>query len=69
MTRCCSQISLPLFNEGYNSSHPDQLIRDDLCEEAMRLAYLLTLHQATNKSKVKALLALFCFQTSALQAR
>ncbi|HEU4859092.1 MAG TPA: sigma-70 family RNA polymerase sigma factor, partial [Chitinophagaceae bacterium] len=25
-----------LFNEGYNSSHPDQLIREDLCEEAMR---------------------------------
>jgi RNA polymerase sigma factor (sigma-70 family) len=58
-----------LFNEGYNSSHPDQLIREDLCEEAMRLAYLLTLHQFTNTSKVKALLALFCFQTSRLQAR
>jgi RNA polymerase sigma-70 factor (ECF subfamily) len=27
-----------LFNEGYNSSHPDQLIRAELCEEAMRLA-------------------------------
>ena len=23
-----------LFNEGYNSSHPDKLIREDLCEEA-----------------------------------
>ena len=58
-----------LFNEGYNSSHPDQLIREDLCEEAMRLAYLLTLHPATNTLKVKAILALFCFQTSRLQAR
>jgi len=58
-----------LFNEGYNSSHPDQLIREDLCEEAVRLAYLLTLHQKTNTSKVKALLALFCFQTSRLGAR
>jgi RNA polymerase sigma-70 factor (ECF subfamily) len=58
-----------LFNEGYNSSHPDQLIREDLCEEAMRLAYLLTQHQITNTSKVQALLALFCFQTSRLQAR
>ena len=26
-----------LFNEGYNSSHSDQLIREDLCAEAMRL--------------------------------
>ena len=25
-----------LFNEGYNSSHPDKLIREDLCEEAMQ---------------------------------
>lgn len=58
-----------LFNEGYNSSHPDQLIREDLCEEAMRLAHLLTLHQITDTSRVKALLALFCFQTSRLQAR
>lgn len=58
-----------LFNEGYNSSHPDQLIREDLCEEAMRLAYLLTLNEITNTSKVKALLALFCFQASRLEAR
>lgn len=58
-----------LFNEGYNSSHPDQLIREDLCEEAVRLTYLLTLHQITNKAKTQALLALFCFQTSRLHAR
>lgn len=58
-----------LFSEGYNSSSPDQLIREDLCEEAMRLTYLLTLHQITNTSKVKALLALFCFQASRIAAR
>jgi len=58
-----------LFSEGYNSSHPDQLIREELCEEAMRLTYLLTQHQITNTPKSLALLALFCFQTSRLQAR
>lgn len=58
-----------LFNEGYNSSHPDELIRQDLCEEAMRLAYLLTQHDITNTSRTQALLALFCFQASRLQAR
>ena len=58
-----------LFNEGYNSSQPDQLIREDLCEEAMRLAYLMTLDPITNTSTVQALLALFCFQASRLQAR
>jgi RNA polymerase sigma factor (sigma-70 family) len=58
-----------LFSEGYNSSHPDILIREDLCEEAMRLCYLLTLYEHTNRHKVLALLSLFCFQSSRLQAR
>lgn len=58
-----------LFNEGYHSSHPDQLIREDLCEEAMRLAFLLTQKDVTNTPKTNALLALFCFQASRLRAR
>jgi RNA polymerase sigma-70 factor (ECF subfamily) len=58
-----------LFNEGYNSSNPDKLIREDLCEEAMRLAYLLTTHTITNLPKTNALLSLMCFQASRLQAR
>ncbi|HLL42070.1 MAG TPA: sigma-70 family RNA polymerase sigma factor [Segetibacter sp.] len=58
-----------LFNEGYNSSHPEQLIREELCEEAMRLAYLLTQTSITNLPRTNALLALFCFQASRLRAR
>jgi RNA polymerase sigma factor (sigma-70 family) len=58
-----------LFNEGYNSSHPDQLIRHDLCEEAMRLCLLLVKNPMTNISKTNALLALMCFQASRLEAR
>jgi RNA polymerase sigma-70 factor (ECF subfamily) len=58
-----------LFNEGYNSSHPQQLIREDLCEEAMRMAYMLTQTALTNFPRTNALLALFCFQVSRLQAR
>jgi RNA polymerase sigma-70 factor (ECF subfamily) len=58
-----------LFNEGYNSSHPDQLIREALCEEAVRLVYLLTLHSITNLPQTKALLSLLCFQSSRLLAR
>jgi RNA polymerase sigma factor (sigma-70 family) len=58
-----------LFNEGYNSATGDQLIREDLCREAMRLAYQLTLHPATNMPQTNALLALFCFQSSRLKAR
>jgi RNA polymerase sigma factor (sigma-70 family) len=58
-----------LFNEGYNSSHPDQLIREDMCEEAMRLTYLLTRNELTNQPRTNALLALFCFQASRFAAR
>jgi RNA polymerase sigma-70 factor (ECF subfamily) len=58
-----------LFNEGYNSSQPDFLIREELCEEAMRLNFLLTGNSITNRPKTKALLALMCFQASRLQSR
>jgi RNA polymerase sigma factor (sigma-70 family) len=58
-----------LFNEGYHSSHPDQLIREDLCQEAMRLCHLLTEHSLTSYPRSKALLALMCFQSSRLPAR
>ncbi len=58
-----------LFNEGYKSSNPDLHIREDLCEEAMRLCFLLTQHSLTAYPRSKALLALMCFQASRLDAR
>jgi RNA polymerase sigma factor (sigma-70 family) len=58
-----------LFNEGYKSSNPDKLIREDLCEEAMRLCFILTQHSLTALPRTKALLALMCFQASRLDAR
>ena len=58
-----------LFNEGYNSSHPERLIREDLCEEAMRLCLLLTQHSLTGYPRSKALLSLMCFQSSRLNTR
>jgi RNA polymerase sigma factor (sigma-70 family) len=58
-----------VFNEGYKSSHPDKLIREDLCEEAMRLCFLLMQHSLTALPRTKALLALMCFQASRLNAR
>lgn len=58
-----------LFNEGYNSSHPDQLIRKDLCEEAIRLCFLLTQNSRTRFPRTYALLALMHFQASRLNTR
>ncbi|GAB3938445.1 RNA polymerase sigma factor [Larkinella terrae] len=58
-----------LFNEGYNSSHPNTLIRQDLCEEAMRLGFLLTQNPQTTTPAAHALLALMCFQVARFDAR
>lgn len=58
-----------LFNEGYNSSHPDVLIRHELCVEAMRLCHLLVQNSITSVPKARALLALMCFQASREDAR
>jgi RNA polymerase sigma factor (sigma-70 family) len=59
-----------LFNEGYNSSGDNAVIRQDLCLEAMRLAMLLTGKPVTNGyPPVYALLALLCFHSARLDAR
>lgn len=58
-----------LFNEGYASHQPDELIRYDLCAEALRLARLLTEHPRTSVPATYALLALLCFQAARFKAR
>ena len=58
-----------LFNEGYHSSQPDKLIRQDLCEEAMRLTILLSENSKTNLPQTNALLALMCYHVSRFSSR
>ena len=59
-----------LFNEGYNSSGDNPVIRQDLCLEAMRLAMLLTEKAVTNGyPPVYALLALLCLHSARFDAR
>lgn len=58
-----------LFNEGYYSESQDEILREDLCLEAMRLAFLLCDNEKTNLPKVNALLALMCFHSSRFKAR
>ena len=58
-----------LFNEGYYSLSQDTTLRQDLCLEAMRLAFLLVDNRNTSKPAVKALLALMCFHASRFEAR
>ena len=58
-----------LFNEGYNSSKTDELIRKDLCAEAMRLCLLLSQHKAGKQPATFALLALMCFHAARFESR
>ncbi|MFI5188055.1 MAG: RNA polymerase sigma factor, partial [Chitinophagales bacterium] len=58
-----------LFNEGYYSISQNQILRKELCYEAMRLCTMLTENKATNKPEVNALLSLMCFHASRFEAR
>lgn len=58
-----------LFNEGYKSSTGEQLVRADLCDEAIRLCSLLAEHPVTVHPRVHALLALMLLHASRLPAR
>jgi RNA polymerase sigma factor (sigma-70 family) len=59
-----------LFNEGYSASTGNDLIRYELCEEAIRLAEIIAGHEAIqNKSNVFAVLALMYLNASRFQAR
>lgn len=58
-----------LFNEGYNSTHSEQLIRQDLIDEAMMLCKLLTDNKYTQVPETYALMALMCFQSSRSDSR
>ena len=58
-----------IFTEGYRAHRGDDLVRRDLCEEAIRLAELLTRNEATHLPKVHALLGLMLLQAARLPAR
>ena len=58
-----------LFNEGYNSGRADELIRKDLCLEAMRLCLLLSQHRIGDHPRTYALLSLMCFHASRFDSR
>src|SRR6202008_1435820 len=58
-----------LFNEGYNSLKADELIRRDLCAEAMRCCKLLTEHVLIKHPVANALLALMCLHAAGFDSR
>jgi RNA polymerase sigma factor (sigma-70 family) len=58
-----------LFNEGYNSTNSEDLIREDLIEEAIMLCKLLTENKHTHLPEVFALMALMCFHAARSKSR
>lgn len=63
----CTTIYV-LFNEGYAATSGDRRIRDDLCNEAVRLARLLA-SLMPNEPEVQGLLALLLLSDSRREAR
>ena len=58
-----------LFNEGYNSTNAEDVIREDLIDEAMMLCRLLTENKHTQMPETFALMALMCFHSSRTRGR
>lgn len=58
-----------LFNEGYKASSGPKLVREDVCEEAIRLAGLLAEHAAGDQPKTHALLALMLLNAARTPSR
>lgn len=58
-----------LFNEGYSAHSGDDLVRSDLCAEAIRLGRQLVDHPLTAMPEAHALLGLMLLQAARLPAR
>ncbi len=58
-----------LFNEGYNSTKSENLIRKELIDEAIILCKLLSQNKHTQLPEVFALMALMCFHSARSRSR
>ena len=64
-----NKILYLLFTEGYLSSHTEQAIRRELCNEAIRLAVLLAEHPVGHDLETFALLALMHLHMARMTSR
>jgi RNA polymerase sigma factor (sigma-70 family) len=63
------EILYLLFTEGYSSAQPEEMIRHELCEEAIRLGLLLEAHPVGAAPETAALLALMYLDAARFDAR
>jgi RNA polymerase sigma factor (sigma-70 family) len=58
-----------LFNEGYHGASPECVVREELCQEAMRLTATLLEYRAAATAATYALSALMCLHAARLPSR
>lgn len=58
-----------MFNEGYNSTHSEDIIREDLISQAMHLCKSMLNNERTKLPEVYALMALMCFHAARSEGR
>ena len=58
-----------LFSEGYATTSGSQILKKDICYEAMRLALLLRENKYCQHANLEALIALMCFHAARFDAR
>lgn len=58
-----------MFNEGYGAHEGEELVRADLCQEAIRLTRQLVEHAAMDEPETHALLSLMLLQAARIPAR
>nr|WP_299382456.1 sigma-70 family RNA polymerase sigma factor [Allomuricauda sp.] len=63
------QVIYLLFTEGYSATTGSQVLKRDICYEALRLALLLRENKYCQHPNLDALIALMCFHASRFDAR
>ncbi len=58
-----------MFTEGYRPTDGDQILKEDVCFEALQIATTIYKHDVFKTSKLYALIALMCYKSARLEAR
>ncbi len=63
------QVIYLLFNEGYKATSGEKLIKNDISEEAIRMAFLLLNEESCNTGELNALISMMLFKAARFPAR
>ncbi|MCE7991625.1 MAG: sigma-70 family RNA polymerase sigma factor [Roseivirga sp.] len=63
------QVIYLLFNEGYKATSGEKLMKQELCEEAIRLAFLMLNEGECNTNELNALISMMLFKAARFPAR